>query len=266
MSRVDEAQAGRAPHGLARDPSRTDPGRDDRPGGLASPAMWHRWESLSFIHWSYPPEAVGRLLPAGLEPHLFAGAAWVGLIPFHLRVRVPAAVPAVPWLSSFTEINVRTYVRGPDGRTGIWLISLEAARLIPVLTARSWYRLPYNWARTRLRRGGGTTVYESRRRWPGPVGAGLMAVVEEGQSIPAERLTALDRFLTARFGLWTPARPGLAYTLVAHHPWPLRRARLPHLDEDLLRAVGLPAPAGSPLVHWSEGVDVWLDRRIIVAS
>jgi uncharacterized protein len=226
--------------------------------------MWHRWGSLSFIYWSDPPGTVSHLLPPGLEPDLFAGAEWIGLLPFHLQVRVPAAAPSVPWLSSFTEINVRTYVRGPDGRTGIWLLSLEAARLIPVLTARSWYRLPYNWARTRLRHRGAATVYESRRRWPGPVGAGLEAVVEKGARIADERLTALDRFVTARFGLWSPARGGLAYTRVAHPPWPLRRARLRHLDEDLLHAAGIPVPAGSPLVHWSEGVDVRLERRITV--
>jgi uncharacterized protein YqjF (DUF2071 family) len=266
MNTIDEAQAGGAHHGVAQDPSRADPGRDDRAGDIARPTMWHRWESLSFIHWAYPPDVVGRLLPAGLEPHLFAGAAWVGLIPFHLRVRVPAAAPAVPWLSSFTEINVRTYVRGPDGRTGIWLISLEAARLIPVLTARSWYRLPYNWARTRLRRRGGATVYESRRRWPGPVRAGLVAVVEEGPRVPEGRLSPLERFVTARFGLWSPARRGLAYTVVGHPPWLLRRARLRHLDEDLLLAAGLPAPAGNPLVHWSEGVDVRVARRMTVGA
>jgi uncharacterized protein YqjF (DUF2071 family) len=36
----------------------------------------------------------------------------------------------------------------------------------------------------------------------------------------------------------------------------LRAARLLSLDEDLVEAAGLPAPAGPPLVHWSPGVTV----------
>jgi uncharacterized protein len=240
-------------------------GRDDRPASIARPAMRHRWERLSFVHWPFTPEAVGRLLPPGLRPHLFADAAWVGLIPFLLRVRVPAAAPALPWLSTFAEVNVRTYVRGPDGRTGIWFLSLEAARLLPVATARSWYRLPYNWARTRIRRVGRTEVYESRRRWPGPRAASMVAVVEPGTPVGRHE-TPLERFLTCRFGLWSPAGPGLAYTSVAHPPWPLRRARLLDLTEDLLEAAGLPRPEASPIVHYSEGVDVRFGPRTLVRS
>ena len=35
---------------------------------------------------------------------------------------------------------------GPDGREGLWFFSLDAARLEPVLVARSAYALPYKWA------------------------------------------------------------------------------------------------------------------------
>jgi uncharacterized protein YqjF (DUF2071 family) len=239
------------------------PGRDDRSAQIDRPAMRHRWERLSFVHWPFSPEAVSRLLPPGLRPHLFAGAAWVGLIPFRLRVRVPAAAPALPWLSSFAEVNLRTYVRGPDGRTGIWFFSLEAARLLPVLTARGWYGLPYNWARTRLRRVGRTVIYESRRRWPGPRGTGMVAVVEPEPRVGRHE-AALERFLTCRFGLWSPAPRGLAYTSVDHPPWPLRRARLLHLTEDLVEVAGLPRPGSPPIVHYSEGVDVRFGARAIV--
>ena len=54
--------------------------------------------------------------------------------------------PAPPWCSRFPETNVRTYVVGPDGRDGLWSFSLDAARLEPVLVARSTYALPYMWS------------------------------------------------------------------------------------------------------------------------
>jgi len=41
---------------------------------------------------------------------------------------LPEAVRHDP-ASGFCETNVRAYVRACDGRTGIWFVSLDAARL-----------------------------------------------------------------------------------------------------------------------------------------
>src|SRR3954471_18030979 len=110
----------------------------------------HHWDELTFLHWPYPPDVVQRLLPAGLEADAFEGRAWVGLVPFFLRVALPHHVGPVPWMSEFAETNVRTYVRSRStGQSGIWFFSLDAARLGAVLVARATYRLPYFWSRLR---------------------------------------------------------------------------------------------------------------------
>ena len=83
---------------------------------------------------------------AGLTVETMDGSAWVGLVPFFLRVGLPG-VPSVPWLSRFAETNVRTYVRSRDGARGIWFFSLDAARLGAVVTARATYRIPYFWSK-----------------------------------------------------------------------------------------------------------------------
>ena len=111
--------------------------------------MLQTWETLAFLHWDYDPGDVQRLLPAGLDVDTADGRAWVGLIPFRLTIRAPG-LPPVPWVSRFSEINVRTYVRGPDGRAGIFFFSLEASRLGAVVAARWWYQLPYMWAAMRI--------------------------------------------------------------------------------------------------------------------
>ncbi len=128
--------------------------------------MYQTWSWLGFLHWSYPRQVVQRLLPEGLRPHTFDGRAWVGLTPFLLQdLRTPVA-PALPWFTSFPETNLRTYVVGPDGREGLWFLSLDAGRLEPVLFARSTYRLPYMWSEMEVERDGSTVRYRSRRRWP----------------------------------------------------------------------------------------------------
>jgi uncharacterized protein YqjF (DUF2071 family) len=53
---------------------------------------------------------------------------------------------------------------------------------------------------------------------------------------------------------------------VEHPRWPLRRARVLHLDESLVQAAGLPAPAGAPLAHFSPGVEVKIGAPRLVSG
>jgi len=218
-------------------------------------AMVHGWDELTFIHWRYPPDAVQRLLPDGLTVETKDDSAWIGLVPFSLRVAL-ARGPSVPWLSRFCETNVRTYVRSTDGQRGIWFFSLDAARLGAVLVARSTYRLPYFWSRMRLEHKGSTIRYDCRRRWPGPRGARSHAVVEIGDTYAPHELSSLDHFLTARWLLYSAPRSGLHFARAFHEPWPLHRAQLLEIRDELVPAAGLPAPTGTPLVHFSQSVDV----------
>ena len=219
--------------------------------------MVQHWEELTFVHWRYPADVVQKALPAGLEVETFDGSAWIGLVPFAMRVRLPGS-PSVPWVSEFPETNVRTYVRGPDGERGIWFFSLDAARLGAVVTARTTYRLPYFWSRMRVSGSGGgrTRTYHCRRRWPGPRSATSHVVTAVGEPYDPGELHDLDHFLTARWSLFSAPRSGLRHARAWHEPWPLHRAHLLHLDDNLVEAAGLPRPTGETLVHFSPGVEV----------
>jgi uncharacterized protein len=119
------------------------------PFTIDRPVMRQRWERLTFLHWPFEAAHVQRLLPGGLEIETFDGAAWVGLVPFYMRVATPGG-QRVPWASNFCETNVRTYVRDRAGRSGIWFFSLDASRW-----ARSSPREPHRTAcRTSGRRCG----------------------------------------------------------------------------------------------------------------
>ena len=61
----------------------------DCPIVVSRPAMHHRWDLLTFLHWRYDPAVVQRLLPPGLTVQTFDGSAWVGLVPFMMQVRGP---------------------------------------------------------------------------------------------------------------------------------------------------------------------------------
>jgi uncharacterized protein YqjF (DUF2071 family) len=216
--------------------------------------MYQTWSWLSFLHWSYDPAVVQRLLPTSLEVQTFQGQAWVGVTPFLLEdLRTPVG-PALPRFTSFPETNVRTYVVGPDGREGLWFFSLDAGRLEPVLVARSTYALPYMWSAMTVERDGPVVRYRSRRRWPGPTLAASSVTLEVGDRLGPGELGPFDHYLTARWQLYTTLGPLLARSTVEHEPWPLYQAVVRELDTDLVTAAGLPDPTGEPVVHWSPGV------------
>jgi uncharacterized protein len=226
------------------------------------PVMLQRWADVTYLHWPLPALDVARVLPPGLEVDTHDGLAWVGLVPFIMReLRLPG-VPALPWLSTFPEVNVRTYVVGPRG-PGVWFCSLDAARLGGVLVALTGYGLQYRWARMRAARRGDELRFWSARRWPGPPGARAHVGVRLGAAV--ESPDALDQFHTNRWGLYTRMRGGgLAFAPVEHGPWRLRRADLTVLTEDVVAAAGLTRPATPPRIRYSPGVEVriGLPRRL----
>jgi uncharacterized protein YqjF (DUF2071 family) len=213
--------------------------------------MFQDWNSLTFLHWPYPPEPLQRFLPEGLEIDLFDDTAWLGLTPFRMTDLRPPGVPPIPLLSSFPETNVRTYVRGPDGERGIWFFTLEAANPLAVLGGRLWYGLPYRWATMSVDTISDVFEYQSRRR--DSSGAYSRILIRPGAPVPTSPLAA---FLTARFRLYTTVRGMLAFADVEHEPWPLRSADVLRLDETVIKACGLRRRAVQPLAHFSAGVHV----------
>lgn len=235
-----------------------------RPAGacpftVAAPVMRQRWERLTFLHWDYRPAVVQRLLPPWLQADTFDGTAWVGLVPFFMRVATGGGQEA-PWVSHFCETNVRTYVRDPQGRPGIWFFSLDAARAGGVAVARTTYRLPYFWSRMRLAERGGRVAYGCRRLWPGPRPVTSRVGIEVGGPFPAGELDERDHFLTARWLLFSAAGGRRRFARAQHRPWPLHRARVLAVEDQLVAAAGLPPPRGEPLAHYSPGVDVRIGR------
>ncbi len=217
--------------------------------------MSQRWERLTFVHWSFDPVDVQRLVPEWLTVETLDGAAWVGLVPFFMRVGTRRG-HRVPWASNFCETNVRTYVRDREGRSGIWFFSLDAARLGAVVTARITYRLPYFWARMRLDEHGHEIAYECRRRRPEHGSPTSRARVRIGEPFLPSELGTRDHFLTARWILFSAAGERMRFARAWHTPWPLHRAEVIELDDRLITAAGLPSPRDAPIVHYSPGVDV----------
>src|SRR4051812_36489969 len=69
------------------------------------------WNDLLFAHWPIAPEVLRPLVPSAFTLDVFEETAWIGVVPFRMTNVAPRGTPALPWVSTFPEANVRTYVK-----------------------------------------------------------------------------------------------------------------------------------------------------------
>ncbi len=219
--------------------------------------MSQRWSELLFLHWAVAPEAVQPRLPPGLKVDTFGGRAWVGIVPFRMdRIR-PFGLPAVPGLSAFPELNLRTYVSDERRRHGVWFFSLDAGGWLGVRIARFFFHLPYHHARMRVRENAeGRIHFTCKRRGGGPTLAYTWKPYCGEHRAEAGSLT---HFLVERYRLFAydKRRNRLLSGCVAHPPYLLGKADVDAFDTRLFTQNGFSAPDRPPdHIIASSGTDV----------
>lgn len=226
--------------------------------------MGQTWERLLFAHWPVPADALRRVVPAQLPLDTFGGRAWIGVTPFVVRNLRLRGMPPVPGVSTFPEINVRTYV-DVGGKPGIYFLSLDADSRPAVLAARRTYRLPYFRADISVRglSDNGILYRATRRSRDGP-SADFFARYAPAGAYLAASPGSLDRWLTERYCLYTLDRDQRVWRGEIHHPpWPLQPAKA-EIERNTMAEPYRVALEGDPLLHFSERQDValWRIRQV----
>ena len=226
----------------------------ERPDGRV--VMRQRWEHLLFLHWPVPPSLLAPTLPPGLEVDTFDGQGWLGVIPFWMRGVRPNGLPAVPGISNFHELNLRTYVLDSEGRPGVWFYSLDCDQALAVAAARSLFHLPYQHARFYSQLRGVEMSYSCQRRgrpdevWFRYPTLALDQTAETG---------SLDFFLVERYRLfaWNSRSKRLRSGRVWHHPYRISPAPTCGEWDAVFRWNGF-QPSPGPPAHavYSAGVEV----------
>jgi hypothetical protein len=209
------------------------------------------WRDALFAHWRVDPGAVAAVLPAGLDPATRDGTAWVGIVTFEMADIRPRGSPVG---LGFGEVNLRTYVEGPDGGRGVFFLSLDADDEVGVGVARAAYDLPYYRARIDLSRDDGAVTVRSGRVHGGSPPATLDVTYRSagGEATPADP-GSLAAFLTEHYRFYLP---GDRVGTIAHDPWRLTRAEADLRRESLFAAAGLERPDADPVCHYSPGSEV----------
>lgn len=212
------------------------------------------WHDLLFAHWPIAPGVLAPRVPPDLALDLFEGQAWIGIVPFTMTNVAPRGVPALPWISSFPEVNVRTYVR-VGHKPGVYFFSLDAGNAVACAAARALFNLPYHSASMSVERRDQSTRYLSRRSGTGR--AELSATYQPAGPVFQPGPDSLEHFLTERYCLYNADRRGRLYRLDIHHPpWPLQVAEASWTRNSLALAAGIVLPDLAPLLHFSRRQDM----------
>jgi len=243
-------QQSRSPHPIHRPyPAPTEPW-----------VMRQTWQHLLFMHWSVPIDLLRSLIPQQLEIDTYQGQAWLAVVPFRMCDVYPAGTFAVPWLSAFAELNVRTYVIR-DGKPGVWFFSLDAANRLAVRLARTWFHLPYFHADMTCRKviteaNSDEVLYYSQRTHPNAATAELEARYNPIAPSFEAQPGSLEYFLTARYCLYAADPRGQLYRgEIDHAAWPLQLAQAQVQRNTMTRWLGIPLD-GAPLLHYVRHIDV----------
>ena len=238
-----------------------------QPPDLPLPAiMDQRWLDAIFLHWRIPEAVAARFMPAGVEPDVFDGSSWVGLIGFRMKNAGIGRGPGIPYLGSFNEVNVRLYSREPDGTRGVVFLSLDANRLPVVLAARA-AEIPYVWSRIRYSRPRPDSrdvepMSYSVRRYGQGAGSSFAVVPQPDATVD----DPLSVFLTARFGMHGRFRGRSIYIPNTHKPWPLCSAELHQLKDELVASAGISTSGPPESVLYSPGVRTQFGRPRLLTS
>jgi uncharacterized protein len=217
--------------------------------------MAQSWVDLAFLHWRVDAETLRRQLPESVELDTFDGSAWLGIVPFRIAdLRLRGLLP-VPGLSSFPELNVRTFVMR-DATPGLWFFTLDASSILAVEAAKRFFHLPYRRARMSCERVGEFVHYESARADASFSGR----YHADGAFFNAEPGT-LEEFLVERYCFYTE-NGGRLYRCEIHHPpWELQRGEA-FIDLNTMALLPLPDEEPHVLISRRQDAVIWTPEEL----
>jgi uncharacterized protein len=214
--------------------------------------MVQSWHDLLFAHWPVAKEELRPLVPAQLALDTFDGQCFLGVVPFWMSGVRARGLPAMPGVSRFPELNVRTYVTFGE-KPGVYFFSLDAANLPAVWAARAFYHLPYFHAAMNAEVGDQEIIYASRRHHGNAEFRGRYA---PRAPVRIHERGSLEHWLTERYCLYTVHRERVYRGEIHHQPWPLQDARAEIAVNSMAMSAGIVLPDTLALLHFSRRLDV----------
>ncbi|QDP99662.1 DUF2071 domain-containing protein [Lysinibacillus fusiformis] len=178
-----------------------------------------KWQDVVFLHWPIAPHELRQHIPKELNLDLFENKAWLGIVLFQVKGNRLRFMPPFPRMSSFLQINVRTYVTYKE-RKGIYFFNSDVGSAVIAQIASLGHFLPYRHAEITLGRMRNIRSilhnYRTKKAYES------FHVTFEPMAGEIEN-HAFENWLVERYHSWMKGKKNLIRVDISHMPWRLQR-------------------------------------------
>lgn len=207
--------------------------------------FYQEWNHAIFLHWQVSPQLIEPLIPKTLELDIINGKTWVSLVAFdmnHIGVR---AIPKIPHISDFHEINIRVYVTC-NGKPSVYFLSMESSKRSSCKILKALSKFPYchskmkrtDYSYTSKNDGQNNSFHTEYRLGNDPI------IKDE-----------TDIWLTERYAVFQDYKKQLIEYDVHHVEWPMQSISIKKLEFDYPKFNNL-INNKPDRIHYSKGVQV----------
>lgn len=220
-------------------------------------SSYQEWNRSLFLHYKTPSDILQPLIPSSLTLDTFENESWISLVAFTMQKVRPRGLPAIPAISNFHELKIRTYVT-IDSKPVVFFLHISAQKHLSALIAKKLSGLPYEKSEIGRSQYEGLQMYSLiNRKLPFSLKAEFLP------KAPIKSKSAIDIWLTERYCLYFPEGHKLFRYEIQHAEW-----QLSDIDLKLLTINSnlWDIPLAKPdLIHYSEGVEVlaWGKQLVI---
>ncbi|MFJ7736910.1 YqjF family protein [Lysinibacillus sp. NPDC097287] len=208
-----------------------------------------QWEDVLFLHWPVQPQELKQYIPQELELDLYENKAWLSFVLFKVKGNRLRFTPSIPGVSSFLQLNVRTYVTC-NGKKGVYFFNLDANNAFIVQMTTIGHLLPYRRAKMTVKKEGNTFSFTSSYQNLKAFEEKLM-VTFEPMPVRIES-HAFERWLVERYHLWTKMKTWLLRIDNYHSPWRLQKVNVVIHHNTMAPFIKGLTSFSQPIVHYSK--------------
>lgn len=182
--------------------------------------LYQKWEDICFFHWPIDSKIIEQSIPTSLQLDLLNGTAWVTIVLFKVKENRLRTVPPIPFVNSFLQVNVRTYVE-ERGRKGVYFLSVDMNNALLAKINSIGNYLPSRYATMKMNKSNKNITISSYY-----ISKAKKESIDISINTSDEKIkkNSLDCWLLERYHFWSYTKMNkLIRTDIEHLPWELQK-------------------------------------------
>lgn len=225
--------------------------------------FFQEWKQLSYLHFPVSADEVRPLVPKDIEIDTYQGSAYVSIVLFVADKMHIRALPSIPGFSTWSQINVRTYIRVGEEK-GVYFFNTYCDSAIASWMGQHIGHLNLYDASVAITQEAETTIAALRREKEPGAAVFSARVTPTGETFEAAP-GSLDSFVLVRDNYFSESDGVITRMDLRHPPYSLKRAEVDIFESTVAAACGIRVADRPLLAHQVMGatpVFSWLPVKL----